>query len=433
MKVLCLSEDCNPDWTSLPIVAYNYAKALAKHTDLTLVTHIRNKPNIERVGLGTAKIVYIDNEWIASPLHKLATAVRGGKDSGWTIQMAMNYPGYIEFERLAFKRFKNELVQGAFDVVHRITPMTPTTPSPMAKWSPVPFVVGPLNGNLPWHAAFLAEQEREGEWLTSFRKAHKLLPYSGAMYSHSKAILAAFEHTIADVPPRDRGRTINFPEVGIEPSLFARPNRPKRDRLTILFAGRLVPYKLPDVVVRAFAASTVLRQHRLVIAGEGAERAQIEAVIAEHGLADVVELRGHRPQAEVAQMMREAEIFAFPSIRELGAGVVIEAMACGMATVAVDYGGPAELVRPGCGIKIPLSDKAGLIGHFQTALERLVTNPDEIERLGLAAHEHAMAHYTWDAKALKTLEIYDWVLGRRQTRPDFWEPAASEHPQTLVA
>ena len=115
--------------------------------------------------------------------------------------------------------------------------------------------------------------------------------------------------------------------------------------------GRLVPYKLPEVIIRAFANSSILQQHKLAIVGDGQERPRLEQLIAEHNLGNCVKLLGQKTQAEVGELMRQAEIFAFPSIRELGAGVVVEAMACGMACVVVDYGGPGALIRPIAGLK----------------------------------------------------------------------------------
>lgn len=420
MRVLALADICNPEWPSLPIVGYQYAKALAEHVDLTVVTQIRNKENIDKAGLGKAKVVYLDTERVAAPLSKLATVLRGGDTMGWTVQVAMDYPSYVYFERTAHKAFKAALSRGEFDIVHRLTPMSPALPSPMAAKSPVPFVLGPLNGNLPWPKIFSGEQRREREMLSKLRSAYRWLPYHRSTYAASRAILAAFDHTVADVPPSALARTINFPEVGIDPKLFARPVRTQRERRTVLFAGRLVPLKLVDIIVGAFAASDILRKHRLVIVGDGPERAALEQMIKEHDLADCVELRGQRPQPEVAALMQEAEIFAFPSIRELGAGVVIEAMACGMVCVAVGYGGPATLVGPDRGVVVPLGEKAFIAQRFQAELEQLVGDPDRCERLGDAAYAHAMKHYTWDAKARKTLAIYEWALGKRAERPDFW-------------
>jgi glycosyltransferase involved in cell wall biosynthesis len=426
MRVLLLADLCNPDWPSLPVVGYNTAKSIADHVDCVVVTQIRNRKNIERVGgVGRAEVVYVDTEPLAAPMYKLATALRGGPGTGWTMQMAMDYPNYVTFEFAVWRRFRGALRDGAFNIVHRITPMSPTLPSLIARRSPVPFVLGPLNGNLRWPRGFGPELRREREWLSYVRNAYKLLPYSRSTYSSARAILAAFDHTIADLPVLARERTINFPEVGIDPAVFKLPVRGPRDRLTVLYAGRLVPYKLPEVVVRAFAESQLLRRHRLVVVGEGPERSRLEQIIREYALQDCVEILGQRTQAEVGALMREAEIFAFPSIRELGAGVVIEAMACGMACLVVDYGGPATLVSPGTGVKVALADKESLVTSFRTELEGLVSDPARCLKLGAAAHEHAMAHYTWDQKAKKTLQIYDWVLGKRQDRPDFWKPAAA--------
>lgn len=421
MKVLALCDDCNPEWPSLPVVGYKYGCALSHHVDLTVVTQIRNRPNIEKHGFANAKVVYLDTEYIAAGMYKLAKFLRRGSATGWTIQVAMAYPSYLAFEFAAYRRFKSELKAGAFDIVHRLTPMSPTLPSPMASLTDVPFVLGPLNGNLPWPKAFSAELRREREWLSNLRNAYRLLPYYGSTYAKPRAILAGFDHTIADIAARHQDRVINFPEVGIDPDLFAKPTRPVRQRQTIFFAGRLVPYKLPDVPVLAFAASPLLRQHKLVIAGDGPERPMIEETIRAHNLQDCVELLGQRTQAEVASLMQSSDIFAFPSIRELGAGVLVEAMACGMACVCVDYGGPATLIGPETGIKVPLADKPTIVKSMTAALERLVADPEGRAKLGAAAHEHALRYYAWDRKAQRTLDVYDWALGRRSAKPTFWD------------
>jgi glycosyltransferase involved in cell wall biosynthesis len=421
MRVLILADVCNPDWPSLPIFGYKFAHAIANYVDVVVVTQVRNKPNIDREGMGKAEVVYLDTEKIAAPIYKLATALRGGTNTGWTINMAMGYPSYLAFEWAAWKRFGRDLRNGRFDVVHRITPVSPTLPSPMAKSSPVPFLLGPLNGNLPWPKHFTNELNREREWLSYFRNAYKLLPYHRSTYAASAGILAAFDHTIADLPASVKSKTINFCELGFDQDLFTLPIRHKQKQMTILFVGRLVPYKLPEVVIRAFAASSILQQHRLLIVGEGPERPRLERIVEEQGLVECVELTGQKSQAEVGELMRQADIFAFPSIREVGGGVVVEAMACGMACVVVDYGGPATLVQPDCGIKIPMGDLDHLVKHFTAELEQLVTDPARVARLGTEAHHHAMTYYSWDAKAQKMLEIYNWVTSRGEVKPNFWE------------
>lgn len=425
MRVLILADDCNPQWPSLPVVGYKAARAIANHADVVVATHVRNRENLSSAGFGRAEVRYVDNEYVAQPLYKLGTKLRGGDATGWTTAIAISYPSYVAFEWEVWRAFKQELLAGKFDVVHRITPMSPTLPSPLAAWSPVPFVLGPLNGGLKWPAAFREELAREREWLSYLRNAYRALPYLSRTYRSSAAILAAFDHTIADLPARGRDRAINFPEVGIDPEVFDQVSvRPARKQKTILFAGRLVPYKLADVVVRAYADHPALHEHRLIVAGDGPERPLLEQIVRERGLSERVELVGWKKQAEIAALMREADIFAFPSIRELGAGVVVEAMACAMACVVVDYGGPGTLIEQDRGVKVPLAPKDELVRSFGRALERLVADPETCVRLGAAARQHAMEHYSWDAKAQKTCRVYEWVLGRGP-RPDFWAPAAT--------
>ncbi len=420
MRILILADDCNPEWPSLPVVGYKFARAIANYAEVTVATQIRNQSNIARAGFGKAKVVYLNTEKVAAPLYKLAGLLRGGTNKAWTTQIAMNYPSYLSFEWMAWQHFRQELQAGCFDIVHRVTPMTPTLPSLMASRSPVPFILGPLNGNLPWPTQFRDEQVRERELLSQLRSAYKFLPFYQSTYQQAACILTAFKHTAADLPQSVSDKLIDFPEIGIDPELFQRVDRQPSQRMTVLFVGRLVPYKLPEVVVRAFAASSILQQHHLIIVGDGPERPRLEALVQEHNLQQCVELVGQKSQAEVGQLMRKAEIFAFPSIRELGAGVVIEAMACGMACVVVDYGAPGELMQNGKGEKVRLGTLASITDEFTDRLEKLILNPVQIDSYSDQSHKYAMQYFTWDQKALKMLEIYEWAKTKQGSKPSFW-------------
>ena len=424
MRALVLAEECNPAWPSLPLVGFNTCRALSERIDLVVATHVRNRPHLS-AGVGRAEVAFIDNEYVARPMYRLATRIRGGDAVNWTANVAMAYLPYLAFEREVWKRFGAELRAGRFDVVHRVTPMSPTIPSPFARWSPVPFVLGPLNGGLPWPPAFQAELRREREWLTYVRDAYRLLPYYRSTYRRAAAILAAFPHTIEDLPREARAKAIDFPEVGIDPERFrAESGRPARDPLTFLFVGRLVPYKCADVAVRAFAGSPLLRSQRLLVVGDGPERSSLEALVRAEGLEQSVRIAGALPQEEVARAMRGADVFVFPSIRELGAGVVVEAMACGLPCVVTDYGGPGGLIDETRGIKVPLAAKQALVEGFRGALEGLARDAAARARLGSNAHAYALREYAWSAKAAKIERVYEWVLGRNPARPTF-EPRAA--------
>ena len=175
LSVLLLADDCNPEWPSLPIVGYKYALALGRYADVTVTTHIRNRKYIEKASPTGIRFVYLDNERVAAPLHRLALWLRRGSDVAWSTAMIMNYLPYLAFEREVWRHFRHDLKQGHFDIVHRITPMTPTLPSYIAGKTACPFVIGPLNGNLPWPASFRNEQKREKERLRFLRNAARAI------------------------------------------------------------------------------------------------------------------------------------------------------------------------------------------------------------------------------------------------------------------
>ncbi len=424
MRVLLLADHCNPEKDSTPYFGFHICRAIARHVDeAVLVTQIRNRDAFGRFGDFGAQVVFLDSEYIARPANQLSGWIRGDRNRAMTFGVALNYPSYLAFEWEAWKKFKAPLRDRAFDVVHRVTPLSPTLPSPMARWSPVPFVLGPVNGGLPWPKGFAAEMRREREWFRLLRALHQLMPYYQSTYRRAAAILAGFRHTAEDLPRAARSRMMDCPDVGFDPDDFpASAPRPARATMTVIFAGRLVPYKCPDVLVEAFAASQVLRDHRLIVIGDGPERQRLEEIVRRNQLQTCVTLTGWLPHGEVMKQMRGADVFAFPSIRELGAGVVVEAMAAGLTCVVPEYGAPGTLIDADRGVTLPLTTKCELIRSYTRALEELASDPRRRVALGLAAQQYVERRHTWDIKARKIVQAYEWVTGSRAEKPDFHAP-----------
>ena len=178
LRVLVIAELANPDWESVPLVGWSHWKALSKVVDGHLVTHVRNEENILRHGEPPASFTALDSAMVERRVDALGQMLRGG-GGGMTTLTALNALTYYYFEHLVWQCFGTRIARGEWDLVHRLTPLSPTTPSLIAGRLArlgVPFILGPLNGGLPWPKGFSRARVAEREWLTYVRDAYKLLP-----------------------------------------------------------------------------------------------------------------------------------------------------------------------------------------------------------------------------------------------------------------
>lgn len=411
LRLLLIAEACNPTWTSVPLVGYNFARALAERNDLdiTLVTHVKNREALQNDRISRrVKVHIIDNEWLARPMYQLATALRGGEKLGWTVNTAMAWPSYIAFERQVERDFRGQLNSGKFDLIHRVTPLSPTLPSPLAAWTKVPMMLGPLNGGLPWPKEYPSLARQEREWLAGMRPAYRALPYYRSTYQHVKGVIAGSRHTATEVPKWFHGQRFYLPENGIDPQRFPIADGwlPPDMRFRFVFVGRLVPYKGLMIVLEAIASSPKLKQCELFVIGDGPQREEAERYIKGHGIEQHVRLVGWLDQVKVSAVMRDSQAFVFPSVREFGGGVVLEAMACGLPSIIVDYGGPGELVDAQCGMPLPMTGREAMIDQVRQAMEKLAGDPKLCEQLGNAATQKVRESFTWDKKAEQLVGFY---------------------------
>ena len=127
----------------------------------------------------------------------------------------------------------------------------------------------------------------------------------------------------------------------------------------VLALGRLHANKAFDVLIRALP---LLPGTHAIIAGDGPERAALETLARQQGVADRLHLPGWRH--DTAALLAGADVLACPSRHEPLGNVVVEAFAARRPVVAAAAAGPRELIRPGeDGLLVPIEDAAGP-GHL---------------------------------------------------------------------
>ncbi|MBB5986330.1 glycosyltransferase family 4 protein [Sphingobium lignivorans] len=423
-RALLIAEAANPEWVSVPLVGWSLANAIRSVADAHIVTQVRNKAAFERAGLVEGRdFTAIDTEALMKPLWTIIGKLRGGAGKGWTTVTALQSLFYPLFESMVWRRFGKQIRAGEFDVVHRITPLSPTAPSLLAgrcARAGVPFVVGPLNGGIPWPRAFTRERHQEKEWLSYVRNAYKAMPGIKRTWRRSAAIIAGSRHTASELPEGARGKCIYIPENAIDPARFADYGQPDRyARLDLCFIGRLVPYKGPDVAIEA--AQDLLRAGvaRLTIIGDGPMMADLKALAARLGVADAVTFAGWVEHREVPEIARDKSVFLFPSVREFGGGAVIEAMALGLVPIIADYGGPAEIVTGETGFRLPIGSREIMRDRAAQVLAEMAAEQHDLAAMAARGRARIDALYSWERKAAQVVEVYDWVTGKRPDRPDF--------------
>jgi glycosyltransferase involved in cell wall biosynthesis len=417
LRVLLLAEAANPEWVSVPLVGWSHAHALARLVDAHLVTQVRNREAILRTGLVEGRdFTALDSEAVSRPLWKAANLLRGGSGKGWTMVTAVETISYYAYERLAWKHFGERIRAHEFDLVHRITPLSPTTPSLIARKcarAGVPFVLGPLNGGVPWPRAFDSARRQEREWLSYVRDAYKLLPGFSSTREHAAAILVGSKDTLEQVPARFRAKCRYVPENAIDPARFhVRRTRRAQRPLRCVFVGRFVPYKGADMLLEAAAPLLRAGALKLELIGDGPQRPLLESIVEREQLAGSVTFAGWVEHARVQHHLADSDLFVLPSIREFGGGVVLEALAVGLPAAVVAYGGPAELVTDDTGFLIELGPREAIVARLRALLERVSADPQLIEARVEPALARVAERFTWDAKAREVVGIYREILAR---------------------
>jgi glycosyltransferase involved in cell wall biosynthesis len=427
LRILVLGPDCNPDGVSIPFVTYSHAAALAQLHDVTLLARSPNEESLRRAKASFRTIEVIRMPWLE---RVYAWSLRRIFQYNFSSQAltAFGYPFALAFEWRAWRELRRRILAGEFDVVLRLVPMTAVLPSPFAfflRKGPIPFVIGPINGGLPFVKGF-SQAANQREWISGLRDLYRLLPFARSTYRNAAAIIAASSQTYAEFA-KYRDKLFFVPEPGVGRSLCSDDMRDRElgAKLELIFVGGLIPCKACDLALRA--AAPLLRSDlaRFTVLGDGPERNRLERLVKSLGIEKAVSFCGWVSHAEVLNRLRSTDVMVFPSVRDFGAGVVFEALASGVIPVVADFGGPGDIVHPGVGYKVPLTNERDFLARMEKILIELANNRDRIERLRRQGMAYVRESLTWEAKAEATTRILRWAI-RQGPKPDYPPPKMLE-------
>jgi glycosyltransferase involved in cell wall biosynthesis len=231
---------------------------------------------------------------------------------------------------------------------------------------------------LPQHFAFRSWPNRLlSKWLVKrfYPKADKVICVSQEACSHLQNFLGPRAKNLINIP-----NPINFEQI--EQLKKASCNHPwfnTKHGPVIVAAGRLKPQKGFDLLIKAI--TKLPPNIRLIILGEGTERASLQSLITQLKLNGRIELAGY--QSNPYPYFYQADLYVLSSLHEGMPNALLDAMTCGTTIVSTNCpAGPTELLQEGkFGALVPAGDSEALADSIAQALQSPPTPDNRFDYL----------------------------------------------------
>jgi len=413
-RILASAYACHPDpggtialFPGEAIGGWNLVRQISRFGQVWVITHPRNREGIERAqaqgAIRNAKFCYIALPAWMNILDKAEFGIR-----------IYYYFWQIRALTAARKLHKKH----HFDLAHHVTFNNDWMPSFIGAFLPVPFIWGPVGGGQGTPAAFRQSYSFSGRLAESSRAmaqwaGRHLLISRKICQRKARAILVCNHETRARIPARYLSKVHLFPVNGISrEDLDRAPVRDSsRKGYRVLTAGRFIRLKSFDLALMAFHRFVIKHPDSVFeIVGKGPEEDRLKAIARELGIEDRVWFLPWLSKEALMAIMAEADVFLFPSLRDGGGAVVLEAMASGTPVICLDSGGPGFHVRPEWGIKVAAKDPDSAVRDMAEALERLYLDQGMRTRMSRNAKARVLEFYVWDKLGDRLSGIYSKCL-----------------------
>lgn len=417
LNVLVSAYACNPT-SSLQlhpgedITGWRLVGELNRFHEVSVITHTYNRQGVEEA---RSKGAYPDVQF-----HFLN--LPGALGALYKIEIGQRIYYYL-WQIWAWRLARRLHRRTAFDLAHHLTFGNDWIAGFIGAFLPVPYIHGPVGGGQRTPGPLLKEYTSYGRLAEKVRETAQWVgrhdPVRLRCLRKAKAILVCNKETKSKIPAGNRAKTMYFPVNGMsrQDLELMPPAAPHGGPFRILTAGRLHRLKGFAIGIKAFAR--FVRRHpdsEFWIVGKGEEEASLRALTAELHLEDKVRMIPWLPRTELLKTLATADVVMFPSFRDGGGAVVVEAMAASKPVIVIDSGGPGSHIEDAWGIKVPPGEPDAVADGLAAALTRLAEEAGLGEKLGRAARRRVEEFYLYEKEGERLLEIYLRALGTAENQ-----------------
>lgn len=392
MNILLSAFACDPCFGSDEEVGWRWALGLARlgHS-VSVITRASHQQEIEKynqeVGIkGDITFHYVDIPNLHNVLSKFNRR---------------NHIYYYFWQIAAYRKAKSLHKMEAYDLVHHVTWVSFRQPSLMGLLD-IPFIFGPVAGGDEIPNGYIDDfsfSQKLVEYVRWF--ANGLVRFDPLMlltFKTAQRVIFTSESHYARIPQwvRDKASV----ELAIGCDAVSAPVGEQAVRKTgkrLLFVGRCIGWKGMDIGLRIF--TKVLAQDpeiRLTIVGDGVDKPRWMAKAKTMGVDHAIEWKGWLPKDQVLKLYGEYDLLFYPSLRDSGGFVVLEALQCGLPVVCFKLGGPGVVVDDSCGRVIPTtSDIDTTCEAYANGVLDVLARSDSDPQLSYACRLMAKK-FSWD-------------------------------------
>ncbi|HYW01026.1 MAG TPA: glycosyltransferase family 4 protein [Candidatus Acidoferrum sp.] len=202
-------------------------------------------------------------------------------------------------------------------------------------------------------------------------------------------------------------RAIKVLGNGVDTEAFV-PGNGKPNEKIILYTGRLAYHKGVFDLVKA--ARHVLDEHpevSFVLTGRGPIEQELRTMVTNMSMTNNFRFAGFVERTRLIELYQNATVYVFPSYYEGLPTTILEAMACETPVVATAIDGIREVIIDGKnGFTVPVKNPEAIA----SVIVRLLDDEELRKRIGQAARQTILEHYTWNEVANRTLKCYNDLL-----------------------
>ena len=402
MKLLLSAYACNPYKGSEHSVGWKWVESLQnKNIDLYVLTRLKHKEDIERF---ISSIPLVKTEFIYYDCPRWLTF--------WKKNRRGIHLYYLLWQLLSYFKLKKLYKNKRFDLIHHVTFATIRLPSFLTSSSlGSEFIFGPVGGGERAPLRMIFDTSAKNIFYELGRIISNLLvlvdPLMLSVFRRSNKIYVTTQETKGVVPSRYHHKVEVLPAISIDSKkMFI--NRKLKDTLKLLYVGQLNHIKAVDVLLLAVKQIRDVIDLKFTVVGSGPELENLKKISKNKGIEDIVFWEGWKDRSELESFYMKSDIFITSSIHDSGGLNILEAMSYSLPVVALDVGGPSDIIGEKYGILIEpgKKNKTQIAFEFGSAIKKIYLDPKYYTELSIASYERVKKY----SSKYKKQQIYGSLI-----------------------